>query len=252
MNAAEVHGWLVLAEVALAFAGLGVLLFVSAPYGRHGREGWGPTLPSRTGWLVMECPSILLFSGTFAMGANAAEPVPLLLAGLWLLHYVNRGAVFPFRMRTSQARMPMAVAFLGFSFNALNSWINAYWISNMGSYGTDWLADPRFLLGAALFLAAFYGNLHSDSILRKLRAPGEKGYKIPRGGLYRWVSCPNYLCELLEWCAWALATWSTAGLAFAVFTAANLAPRAWTHHRWYKEKFDDYPQSRKALLPHLF
>ena len=83
----------------------------------------------------------------------------------------------------------------------------------------------------------------------RLRAPGESGYKIPRGGLYRWVSCPNYFGELLEWLGWALATWSTAGLAFAVYTAANLVPRALAHHRWYQERFDDYPAERKAVVP---
>ncbi|MDH5284165.1 MAG: 3-oxo-5-alpha-steroid 4-dehydrogenase, partial [Gemmatimonadota bacterium] len=35
-------------------------------------------------------------------------------------------------------------------------------------------------------------------------------------------------------------------------TVANLAPRAWSHHRWYLEKFPDYPPDRKALIPHLF
>ena len=71
----------------------------------------------------------------------------------------------------------------------------------------------------------------------------------PFGGLYRWVSCPNYLGEILEWSGWALATWSWPGLAFAVFTFANLAPRALSTHRWYRETFADYPPERKALVP---
>ena len=29
------------------------------------------------------------------------------------------------------------------------------------------------------------------------------------------------------------------GLAFCVFTAANLIPRARSNHRWYREKFPD-------------
>ena len=31
-----------------------------------------------------------------------------------------------------------------------------------------------------------------DAVLRRLRQPGESGYQIPRGGLYRFISCPNY------------------------------------------------------------
>ena len=85
-----------------------------------------------------------------------------------------------------------------------------------------------------------------------LRKPGETGYKIPQGGFYRWVSAPNYFGELLEWLGWAIATWSLAGFSFLVYTAANLGPRAITNHKWYLEKFDDYPEERKALVPFLF
>ena len=55
--------------------------------------------------------------------------------------------------------------------------------------------------------------------------------------------------EIIEWFGWAIATWSTAGLAFAVYSAANLVPRAFDHHAWYKKRFDDYPSNRKALIP---
>jgi hypothetical protein len=48
---------------------------------------------------------------------------------------------------------------------------------------------------------------------------------------------------------WAVATWSLSGLAFATWTAANLAPRARANHRWYLETMPDYPPERKALLP---
>ena len=32
-------------------------------------------------------------------------------------------------------------------------------------------------------------------------------------------------------------------------SAANLVPRALATHRWYRERFPDYPQDRKALIP---
>lgn len=96
--------------------------------------------------------------------------------------------------------------------------------------------------------AGFALNLHSDNTLLKLRKPGETGYSIPQGGGFRYVSCPNYLGEVMEWAGWALATWSLAGLAFFVFTAANLVPRALSHHRWYRERFEDYPPGRRAII----
>ena len=75
---------------------------------------------------------------------------------------------------------------------------------------------------------------------------------MPAGGAFELVSCPNYTGEILQWFGWALATWSAAGLAFAVFTAANLVPRAHAHHSWYREKFPDYPKSRKRVIPFLY
>ena len=57
--------------------------------------------------------------------------------------------------------------------------------------------------------------------------------------------------ELIEWTGWAVASWSAGGLAFAVYTAANLGPRAWSTHRWYRRSFPDYPVERKALIPSL-
>ena len=102
-----------------------------------------------------------------------------------------------------------------------------------------------------IFLVGYGINLAADRTLRGLRRAGETGYQIPQGGLYRWVSCPNYLGEIIEWCGWALATWSLPGLAFATYTAANLGPRAIANHRWYRQAFPDYPRNRRALIPGL-
>ena len=113
----------------------------------------------------------------------------------------------------------------------------------------DWLLDPRFILGVILFVVGYVINRWADNTLRELRQPGESGYKIPYGGLYRYISCPNYFGEILEWFGWAIATWSLPGLAFAVWTFANLTPRAWSHHKWYHAEFSEYPLKRKALIP---
>ena len=79
-----------------------------------------------------------------------------------------------------------------------------------------------------------------------------KGYQIPHGFLYRYISCPNYFGEILEWIGWALATWSLAGLSFAIWAIANLAPRSYSNYLWYKEKFPDYPKDRKILIPKIW
>lgn len=247
----QLHGWAVGAEFALALITVVVVSFVVAPYGRYLRAGWGPTLRAPLGWFLMELPAVVLFALFFFSGAASFQLVPLLLLGLWQLHYLHRTFVYPLSMRFGHKRMPVLVVCLAIAFNTLNSYINARWIGHLGTYSVDWLADPRFLFGTTLFLAGWAGNIHSDAILRSLRDPGGTGYGIPRGGLFRWVSAPNYLCEIVEWAGWAIATWSPAGLAFAVYTAANLAPRALSHDAWYRKQFPDYPMERKALIPYI-
>ena len=250
MTEAVLHSTLVWAVFALAALTFASLLRLRAPYGRHyPGTGWGPEISNRTGWIVMELPATLVFAGIYAVGDAASEPVPLILLGIWQCHYLNRNFIYPRRIRGGDRKMPTIVASSGFAFNVLNAYVNARFISHLGEYGVEWLGDPRFLAGLMVFLGGFALNLHSDNILLRLRKPGGSGYSIPRGGAFRYVSCPNYLGELLEWVGWALATWSLAGLAFFAYTAANLVPRALSHHRWYREKFEDYPARRRALIP---
>lgn len=208
------------------------LVFIVAPYGRHVRAGWGPMIPARAGWILMELPSLVVF----LVAGGWRAPVP---AALWCLHYGHRALIYPFRARGRP--MPIAIVAMGASFNLVNGWLNGR------AVGDVWL-----WAGAAVFLVGFATNFHADTVLMGLRRPGQQGYTIPEGGLYRWVSCPNYLGELVEWCGWALLTGTWAGLAFAVFTAANLAPRALANHRWYQATFPDYPRARRALIPWLW
>lgn len=245
----QLHFYLACLEIALAVPTLVALLWITAPYGRHVREGWGKTVPSRVGWILMELPAVAVFIGIYAMGEHALETTPLVLLAFWQLHYVHRTFVFPFRLRAGGKRMPLSIPLMAIGFNSLNAYVNARWISHLGAYSDAWLLDPRFLAGALVFLVGMAINLHADTVLIHLRKPGESGYKIPTGGLYRFITAPNYFGEIVEWCGWALMSWSLGGIAFAVYTIANLAPRAIANHKWYREKFEDYPPARKALVP---
>ncbi len=253
MSETTVYEGLLVAWLLLAAATMLLLHRFTAPYGRHVRRGWGPALPDRIGWVAMESPAPLVFALLFALGRHRASPASWAFFGMWEAHYLHRAWIYPWTRRSRSRPMPLVIVGLGFSFNLVNAYLNGrYLFSLSGGYPPTWLRDPRFLAGLALFLAGFAINRQADHILHRLRRPGENGYRIPQGGFYRWVSCPNYLGEIAEWTGWALATWSLPGLAFAVWTAANLVPRAQAHHRWYREHFPDYPPERKALLPGLW
>ena len=236
--------------VAAVVAGL-ALLFIQAPYGRYVRSGWGPTMSTRWAWIIMESPAVLAFLLFYVGGESASSTVSLVFLCMWLAHYVHRTFIYPLRMRGSESRRtPVLIPGLALVFNIANAYLNGSWISSAeAAYSLEWLITPMFVIGSALFLLGFVINRWADAKLRALRPPGDSGYYVPHGGLYRWISCPNYFGEIIQWFGWAIATWSTAGLAFAVFTTANLAPRALSHHRWYREKFSEYPSERRALIP---
>jgi len=119
------------------------------------------------------------------------------------------------------------------------------------SNGDYHLLNPHFIIGLALFLTGFIINQVSDNHLLHLRNGRKKGYSIPTHPLFKYVSCPNFAGEILEWTGFAIMTWSLPGLSFAIWTAVNLIPRALHHHAWYKETFPDYPKKRKALIPYI-
>ncbi|NQV05305.1 DUF1295 domain-containing protein [bacterium] len=251
MSESEIHAWLTGLVIALAVVTFVLLVFVPAPYGRHTRAGWGPGLPNALAWVIMELPATVLFAFVYLRGDNSLGFVPLLLFSMWQVHYVNRTFVFPFRLRTHGKRMALVVIVLGFAFNSLNAYVNARWISHLGTYDLSWVLDPRFFLGVGVFFTGMAINLRADAVLIALRSPGETDYKIPEGWLFEHVSSPNYFGEIVEWLGWALATWSMPGLAFAIYTASNVGPRAFANRRWYRETFDDYPADRKALIPFI-
>lgn len=243
---------LLLAIFASALLTTLVLLKIDAPYGRHQRKGWGPTVPTRLGWILMEAPASLVFFWFYFQGPNAGAAVPLILLCLWQLHYVHRAFIYPFQIKVKPgSREPLLVLLTGATYCGINGYLNGAFVSTYGEHLTnDWLRDPRFGLGVALFFAGYYINKKSDAMLRALRAAGT-GYQIPRGFLFDRISMPNYFGEILTWAGFALACWSLAGLSFVLFTMANLVPRALTNHRWYQNHFSDYPRERKAIFPGL-
>lgn len=227
------------------------VLFITPPYGRHNANKplWGPQISSRTGWLIMEAPASLAPLVLLALSKRYDLVICVFMA-IWQIHYVNRSFIFPFRRRGGVTNMPLSIVLMGLTFNVVNTYLNWRYLTHFAlPYPQSWLFDPRFLIGCVLFFAGLAINQHADWVLINLRKPGEKGYKIPHGGLYRFISCPNFFGEMLEWTGWAIATWSMSGLGFALWTAANLVPRALAHHRDYRTRFSNYPQNRRAVLP---
>jgi len=226
-----------------------VLLKVTAPYGRHTSSRWGPQVSNRMGWIVMEAPGMILLMYFMLTKASAQNLMSWILVAFFMFHYINRTLIFPFRIRTRSKKMPVVIVGSGVLFNLVNGFLLGYYFANFADYTSGELTGARFITGAILFVWGVYINWDYDNRLIHLRRPGETGYKIPGGGLFDFVSCPNLLGEIIEWTGFAIMCWNLAALSFLAWTIANLVPRALSHHKWYKQQFENYPARRKAIIP---
>lgn len=238
------------------------LFYFKAGYGYLSTSKWGPKISNKAAWVIMEAPAfIFLLYQTISFAASGVETgnsrtVLYIMAGLFLLHYFQRSFIFPFLMR-GKSKMPIAIMLMGLTFNTLNAYLIGGWLYGQapaGMYGTHWLWSPQFIIGAVVFFTGMAINLHSDHIIRNLRNPGDTKHYIPRKGLYKYVTSANYFGEFTEWVGYAILTWSPAGLLFAAWTFANLAPRAKSLTAKYEEEFGEEYKSlkKKHIIPFIW
>ena len=238
------------------------LFFFKAGYGYLSSSNWGPKISNKVAWILMEAPAfIFLLYYTLSFGLSGddtgnSKTVLYIMAGLFLLHYFQRSFIFPLLMR-GKSTMPIAVMLMGLVFNTLNAYMIGGWLYEVapsGMYTTAWLYSPKFIIGLVLFFIGMGINLHSDHVIRNLRKPGDTKHYIPCKGFYRYVTSANYFGELTEWIGYAILTWSPAGVLFAVWTFANLGPRAKSLTEKYEQEFgEEYKKlNKKHIIPFIW
>jgi hypothetical protein len=222
---------------------------IAAPYGRHATAKWGPAISNKLGWAIMEFTVLVVLAIFILPNAHSLSEVSWAMIILFCLHYFNRTFVFPFRIHTKGKKMPLIIVGSAIFFNIANGFSLGYYFAHFAHYDSSWFTDPRFMTGVFLFFIGMFINWKADNILIHLRKPNETHYVIPNGWLFSYISCPNLFGELIEWLGFAVLCWNLPALCFLIWTAANLIPRAISHHKWYKNKFTDYPAKRYAIIP---
>lgn len=238
---------LIFASAIIVFV---LLLYVSAPYGKFRRIGWGFTIRAKWAWMVMEfiSPALMIY---FFITAGDKQIPCIIFISLWMMHYIHRTFIYPFIQSGRNEPFPLVIALMAIVFNTLNGFVNGYGVFHLYIYDLSWLSSWQFITGLIIFITGFIINKKADEKLRNFRKISPEEYVLPRGWLFDYISSPHYFGEILEWGGWAVMTWSLPGLAFFVFTFANLFPRALSSHNWYRKKFTDYPADRKAVFPFI-
>jgi len=220
-------------------------LIYKAPYGRHTSKKWGISIDNKLGWIIMELPALLICPGIYFY-LKIDFDYSMFFICLWTIHYFNRTIIYPLRIKTNGKKIPLAIVLSALFFNIINGSINGYFLSNINLDSVSIF----LIIGFLLFVTGLYVNISSDNKLINLRKI-KKGYFVPNGGLFKYISCPNFFGEILEWFGFALMTFNIGSLSFFIWTCCNLIPRGLAHHSWYKNKFNEYPKERKAILPFL-
>ena len=241
--------------VVVVWTGLAVLALSGAllgrdPFARWGGRGYGPRMGTRLGWFLMELPAPAVLPLAYLAFAER-QVVSDCLVGAWIVHYTHRTLVWPWIVQRKGSTMPVITCIAGFGFNIVNGLLLGWFFARVAHYTTDWFGDIRFIAGAGMMLLGAVLNIWSDYHLDALRRSKPGRSVLPFKGPFQFVSCPNLVGEMMEWVGFALMLWSLPGLSFAIWTMANLVPRALWRHRWYQGQFTSYPESRRALIPKL-
>lgn len=232
------------------------LYFVTAGYGVFYNKKWGLAIPNKLGWILMESPVFIVMLLLAIFSERSSNIVCLIFLILFEIHYFQRSFVFPFLIR-GKSVMPISVMLMGVVFNVLNALMQGGWIfyvSPENMYDISWLTTPQFIIGTIIFFTGMIVNIHSDYVIRHLRKPGDTRHYLPKKGMFRYVTSANYFGEFVEWIGFAILTWSLAGTVFALWTFANLAPRAAKIYENYKKEFGDELDTKKVkrIIPFIY
>ncbi len=241
---------------ALAVVVFVALFFFGAGYGFLRAPKWGPSIPNKIGWILMEAPIFVTMLALYLDSDRIGEPTIIIITLLFLTHYLQRTFIFPLLIR-GKNKMPLSIIALGMTFNFTNAYMQGYWLYHLSPsemYTVEWLTTPQFIIGTIIFIIGMVINLHSDYIIRHLRKPGDNAHYIPMGGMFKYVSSANYYGEILEWTGFAILTWSLPGVVFLLWTCANLIPRANSLYHKYVEEFgEEFTKlKRKRIFPFIY
>lgn len=237
------------------------LQYFKAGYGYLRTSHWGPEIPNKVAWVIMESPVFIAMAALFIIYGLDSNISVIIMTAFFLMHYFQRSFIFPFMMK-GKSKMPIAIMMMGVIFNLVNAYMIGCWLYIYSLppymaepvYTTAWLYSPQFIIGTIIFFFGFIVNLHSDYIIRHLRKPGDTKHYIPKGGMFKYVSSANYFGELTEWFGFAILTWSIPGAIFCIWTFANLAPRASSLYDKYTQEFGEEFTSlkRKKVIPFIY
>lgn len=181
------------------------------------------------------------------------EPSQLqtLSCALLVIHFLKRELETLFVHRFSNATMPAINIFKNSGhYWGLGGLLIAYFIYSPNAPTAASINPVIDYPAIALFIIGELGNLNTHIVLRGLRSAGGTERGIPKGLAFDWVTCPNYLFEVVAWLGMLVVTrhWST--LVFVAVAGAQMAAWAKKKEQRYRKEFGgSYKKKRYVMIP---
>ena len=132
-----------------------LLIFKPSTYGRHVKKTH-LSINNRLGWFIMELPTVILMPYFFFRGSSEHNLVILFFLSLYMIHYLNRVFIFPFRLKTKGKKTPISIVFSAIIFNICNTYFIGYYFNQMSHlYDLKWFFSPYFIIGLLLFITVY-------------------------------------------------------------------------------------------------
>ncbi|MQL74613.1 hypothetical protein Taro_006961 [Colocasia esculenta] len=210
----------------------------------------GRQFSSRVGMAALYAPAFVGALAAFAFpGVVSATPRVAPVAAALAIHFLKRVLEVLYLHHFSAYVIIDSVIPITISY--FTNTVSIIYVQ----YLTQGMPEPPIDLrfpGYILFLVGISGNFYHHVLLAKLRKTGEKGYKIPTGGLFGLVICPHYLFEIIGLFGISFIGQTLQSFAFALGSGFYLLGRSYATRKWYLSKFEDFPKEVKALIPFVF
>lgn len=226
--------------------------WMSFGYSKFAKRERAFTLPSRVGMLVIYAPAVALV--WLPLYGHPLTAWHVVVAAMVSAHFLKRCLETLFLHRYSGVMHLDSVAMIC-ALYSLQAWtLGQLAASDVGPTGMPAPGlDVGTGLGFALWCVGVGLNFHHHVLLAHLRKPGEREYKLPRGGLFPYVACPHYLAELIGWIGFSLTFRHIGALLLTFVMVMYLAGRSHATLAWYRERLgDQVPRSWKRLVPGVY
>ena len=178
-----------------------------------------------------------IYGGVLGLPDASNPMLPVQTIAMWFhtAHYAKRIFETFFIHSFSHATMPI--------FNLVRN-CAYYW--TFGGFISYFLNHPQYtpvsevqmFVGFAISAVCQLANMRCHVILATLRGDGNKGYQIPKGFLFNYVTCANYTAEIYQWFGFNIATQTVMGYMFMMAGAVQMVDWAMAKDKRLRTLFD--------------